>query len=67
MPKAISNTSPLLYLYRIGGIDWLPQLFDEIWTPEAVKTELQVGRAKGMESRPVQPHPDGALVVSKAF
>jgi len=26
MLKAISNTSPLLYLYRIGGIDWLPKL-----------------------------------------
>ena len=49
MPKAISNTSPLLYLYRIGGIDWLPQLFDEVWTPEAVKNELQVGRAKGYD------------------
>ena len=53
MPKAISNTSPLLYLYRIGGIDWLPQLFDEVWTPEAVKNELQVGRdiygAKGFK------------------
>jgi len=49
MPKAISNTSPLLYLYRIGGIDWLPSLFDEIWTPEAVRAELQAGRSKGYD------------------
>ncbi|MCS6842674.1 MAG: DUF3368 domain-containing protein [Roseiflexaceae bacterium] len=49
MLKAISNTSPLLYLYRIGGIDWLPQLFDEVWTPEAVKNELQAGRSKGYD------------------
>jgi predicted nucleic acid-binding protein len=33
MPKAISNTSPLLYLYRVGTIHWLPQLFEEVWIP----------------------------------
>ena len=49
MPKAISNTSPLLYLYRIGAIDWLPKLFDEIWTPEAVRSELLAGRSKGYD------------------
>ena len=47
--KAISNTSPLLYLYRIGGINWLPKLFDEVWTPEAVKNELLAGRTKGYD------------------
>jgi predicted nucleic acid-binding protein len=40
MPKAICNTSPLLYLYRIGAIEWLPKLFDEVWTPSAVTDEL---------------------------
>lgn len=30
MPEAISNTSPLLYLYRINALDWLPELFSEI-------------------------------------
>jgi len=54
MLKAISNTSPLLYLYRIGGIDWLPRLFDEVWTPEAVRNELQAGRSKGYDV----PNPD---------
>lgn len=49
MLKAISNTSPLLYLYRIGGIEWLPKLFDEIWTPEAVRNELRAGRSKGYD------------------
>jgi hypothetical protein len=33
MPKAISNTSPLLYLHRIDVLDWLPMLFSEIWVP----------------------------------
>lgn len=41
MLKAVSDTSPMLYLYRIGGIEWLPQLFSEVWIPEAVKNELQ--------------------------
>jgi predicted nucleic acid-binding protein len=54
MLKAVSNTSPLLYLYRIGGIEWLPKLFDEVWTPEAVKNELQAGRSKGYDI----PNPD---------
>jgi len=42
MVKAISNTSPLLYLYRIGGMEWLSKLFDEVWTPEAVKNRQHV-------------------------
>jgi hypothetical protein len=47
--KVISNTSLLLYLYGIGGISWLPKLFDEIWTPEAVRDELLAGRSKGYD------------------
>jgi len=54
MLKAVSNTSPLLYLYRIGGIEWLTQLFGEIWIPETVKNELQAGRSKGYDV----PNPD---------
>ena len=54
MLKAISNTSPLLYLYRIGAINWLPELFDEVWIPEAVKNELLAGRSKGYDV----PNPD---------
>jgi predicted nucleic acid-binding protein len=47
MPEAITNTSPMLYLYRIGVLDWLPQLCDDIWMPRAVVDELQDGRRKG--------------------
>ena len=32
---AISNTSPLLYLYRVGALDWLGVLFEEVWIPGA--------------------------------
>ena len=49
MSKAISNTSPLLYLYRVGAINWLPILFDEIWTTEAVRNELLAGQTKGYD------------------
>ena len=49
MPGAISNTSPLVYLYRIGGIQYLPTLFDEVLTPQAVADELGAGRRLGYD------------------
>ncbi len=49
MPKAISNTSPLLYLYRIELLEVLPRLFDEVLTAPAVIGELKVGRVKGYD------------------
>ena len=49
MPNAITTTSPLLYLYRIGLLNWLPQLFDEIWIPEAVVYELKAGLQAGFD------------------
>lgn len=49
MPEAISNTSPLLYLYRINAIDWLPELFSEIWIPNTVVLELEEGQQKGYD------------------
>lgn len=47
MAEAISNTSPLLYLYRIGAMDWLAQLYQSVWAPSAVVLELKDGRRKG--------------------
>ena len=47
MPKAISNTSPLLYLHRVEALHWLPELFDEVWIPGAVRGELKAGKGKG--------------------
>lgn len=49
MRKAISNTSPLLYLYRIGVVEWLSQLFGEVWTLTAVREELQEGKRRGYD------------------
>ena len=47
MPEAVSNTSPLLYLYRIRALDWLPRLFSEICMPNVVVHELREGRQRG--------------------
>lgn len=49
MRETISNTSPLLYLYRIGVVEWLPKLFSKIWTPTAVVKELREGRKRGYD------------------
>jgi predicted nucleic acid-binding protein len=49
MPAAISNTSPLLYLYRIGIQEWLRQIFGEIWIPGAVVNELTEGQRRGYD------------------
>ena len=47
MPDVICNTSPLLYLYRIGVLDWLPKLFNEVWITNGVKQEMEIGQQKG--------------------
>lgn len=49
MLDAISNTSPLVYLYRIQAIEWLPKIFREIWVPTAVVEELKEGQGRGFD------------------
>jgi len=49
MPDAISNTSPILYLFRTGLFHWLPSIFKEIWIPNAVVEELGQGKMRGYE------------------
>jgi predicted nucleic acid-binding protein len=49
MPDAISNTSPLLYLHRIDGLNLLRELFNGIYVPGAVVFELMEGRQKGYD------------------
>lgn len=49
MADAISNTSPLVYLYRIGGLEWLRHLFAEVWVPQAVIEELMEGVHRGYD------------------
>jgi len=54
MPDAISNTSPLLYLYRIEALAGLDVLFGVVWIPNAVSHELAEGRRQGYDV----PEPD---------
>ena len=42
---AVSDTSPLLYLFLIDLIDLLPKLFDQVIIPEAVMGEISVSGA----------------------
>jgi len=49
MASLISNTSPLLYLYRLGKLDWLNRMFDSIWIPSAVADELRAGLGGGYD------------------
>jgi len=44
--EVISDTSPVLYLHRIGKLDWLLELFSAVWIPEAIREELPEGRRK---------------------
>lgn len=48
MPEAITDTSPIQYLYQTNLLDLLPTLYDQITMPQAVVDELDRGRAQGM-------------------
>ena len=49
MTKAICSVSPVVFLYRIGALEWLPQLFDEIWMPSVVLDDLLQARFIGYD------------------
>ena len=49
MPEAVSNTSPLLYLHRVGLLELLPELFGQLWVPGAVDRELKQGQQRGFD------------------
>lgn len=49
MNKAICSVSPIIYLYRVGGLDWLPKMFDKIWMPSVVLEDLLEGRFIGYD------------------
>ena len=40
MIRATCSISPIVFLYRIGALDWLPELFDEVWMPSVVLDDL---------------------------
>jgi uncharacterized protein len=48
VPDAISNTSPLQYLFQVELLHLLPSLYRNVLVPEAVARELADGRARGV-------------------
>jgi len=47
MANAVCSVSPIIYLHRIGALEWMPKLFDEIWMPSVVLEDLLEGRFIG--------------------
>jgi predicted nucleic acid-binding protein len=43
----VTNTSPLLYLHRLGRLDLLASLYGRVIVPTAVLDEMEEGRAHG--------------------
>lgn len=49
MATAIADTSPLQYLFQVGLLELLRELFETVLVPVAVRDELQVGRSLGFD------------------
>ncbi|MBN2090261.1 hypothetical protein JW964_11670 [candidate division KSB1 bacterium] len=49
MLKAISKTSPLLYLYRINEFELFPKIFNTVCTTNAVALELEQGQKQSFD------------------
>jgi predicted nucleic acid-binding protein len=49
MSEIVADTSALLYLYRIGALDWLQSLFDSTYVTTTVILELQNGQNRGYD------------------
>lgn len=48
MPEVVANTSPIQYLFQLGPLDFLPQLYGEVLVPEGVAQELRNGLDRGV-------------------
>lgn len=48
MPEVIANTSPIQYLFQLGLLDLLPELYGEVLVPEGVVRELRSGVDRGV-------------------
>jgi predicted nucleic acid-binding protein len=49
LTKATCSISPIVFLYRIGALELLPELFDEIWMPSVVLDDLLQARFIGYD------------------
>jgi predicted nucleic acid-binding protein len=46
MPKVVSNTTPIISLLKIGKLEILKVLYDEIYIPQEVFNEIEAGKQK---------------------
>lgn len=60
MAIVIVDTSPLQYLFQLGLLDLLRELYGTVLIPEAVRDELLVGRSRGVNV----PDPTGLLWIT---
>jgi predicted nucleic acid-binding protein len=44
----------MFYLHRISVLQWLPQIFEDILIPQAVRNELDEGRRKGYDAPDIE-------------
>jgi predicted nucleic acid-binding protein len=49
MAKAACSVSPIIYLYRIGVLEWLPSLFEKILMPTKVLNDLLDAKFIGID------------------
>lgn len=49
MSKVICGMTPLVYLYRLNGLHWLPQMFNEVVVSADVLEELQAAKFIGFD------------------
>jgi predicted nucleic acid-binding protein len=48
MPEVIANTSPIQYLFQLGLLNILPELYGEVFVPDGVILELRSGVNRGV-------------------
>lgn len=46
MPKVVSNTTPIISLLKIGKLEILKDLYEEIYIPQEVFNEIEAGKHK---------------------
>lgn len=46
MPKVVSNTTPIISLLKIGKLEILKDLYEEIYIPQEVFSEIEAGKNK---------------------
>lgn len=47
MPKVVSNTTPIISLLKLNRLDLFQKLYNQIYIPTAVYSEIEAGKAKG--------------------